>query len=283
MVLIVGGDSLIGSALAAALRTAAKSVAVTTRREGGEGLMLDLGADPGTWELPVCEAAVICGAMTRLRACEEEPVMARRVNVENTAALTGRLHRAGTHVVFPSTNLVFDGTRSRPMAEDAVCPVTGYGRLKAEAEVAVGEATEGKASVLRLTKVLSPEQELVAQWRQALAAGEAIEAFTDMPVAPVGLRAVVEAIGNLVEHRPRGIFHLSADRDVKWVEVARRLCEAWRCDPGLIRGVKAAERGLRVPQHSALGMGAREAALGMRPQDPWAVGEGLGKMEILKC
>lgn len=78
------------------------------------------------------DGVIHCAAMSRSPACEREPVLARRANVEATRHLA-RLFE-GRPMVFLSTDLVFDGTRA-PYREDArTGPLSAYARTKAEAE-----------------------------------------------------------------------------------------------------------------------------------------------------
>ncbi len=264
MVLIVGGESQIGTAVARRLASTGKHFGATSRRANA-AWPLDFARDASDWQLPICEAAVFCAAVTSLAVCEAKSDYARRVNVAGPATLAAKLHAAGAHVVFLSTNLVFDGSKERPMTRDPVCPTTIYGRSKAEAERAILEATEGQASVLRLTKVLSDQSQLLLGWRKSLAEGRPIEAFLDMPVAPVGISQVAAAVLDLLERKPPGLFHLSACDDSRWFDLAQSLCATWGYDLSAVRGARAADQGLSVPAHSALGMGEAEALLGWRP------------------
>ena len=114
-ILIVGGDGLIGGALAPHLEAAAHDVVVTSRGRRVNGrIKLDLDAEPGSWDqIPEVDAAVICAAMTSLVGCMKDPAASRRVNVEGTLALTRALVARGVFPVFLSSTLVFDGTAPR--------------------------------------------------------------------------------------------------------------------------------------------------------------------------
>lgn len=280
MILVVGGDSKIGSAVTGALRAKGATVMATSRRPdaAARGMVkLDLADPPDAWSLPPCEAAVICAAKTRLAECEAEAELARRVNVEAPTHLAARLHDKEAYLLLLSTNLVFDGMRELPAAQDAVGPLTAYGQMKAEAEQAVAGATKGHCGVLRMTKVFGRGDERLCGWRDALRQGKTVEAFSDVPLAPVGLEAVVRGVCRVIEARAAGVFHLSARQDVRWAEVAERVAELCGAETRLVKRVSAVPAGHATPRHSALGMGRDEAQLGMVPQDPWiAVKEALG-------
>jgi dTDP-4-dehydrorhamnose reductase len=276
MTLIIGGDSMIGAALATELKMLARPVTTTSRR-GLAGLQLDLAAPSSSWFLPPCRSAVVCAAMTSIDGCERQPELARRINTEAVDELSRRLSDNGSHLIFLSTNLVFDGSMANPGSAHATCPTTLYGELKAEAEEAVRAANLEASAILRLTKVLGPGHQRLASWESALAAGRAIEAFGDMPLAPVGLGRVTAGLASMLENRAVGTFHLSAAHDVTWFDLARRLATARGMDARMVVETSAFSRGLHPPRHSALGMGEAELQLGLTPDDPQrALEEALG-------
>ncbi len=268
MTLIVGGDSRIGAALATELESRGLPFANTSRRGAG-GLRLDLAENPSNWLIPSCRSAVLCGAMTRLDHCEREPELARRINTDAVGELARRFAERGTYFVFLSTNLVFDGSKAMPMASDLVCPSTVYGDLKARAEEKARNASPERSAILRLTKVLGPGHERLTAWGRDLSAGRTLSAFDDMPLAPVGLRQVVGALVGLLENEVAGTFHLSANHDVTWFDLALAFARARGVDETMVRRSSAAEAGLDPPAHSALGMGELELAQGWKAQDPW--------------
>src|SRR5450631_342704 len=113
MFLLVGGDSEIGAATERHFRAAGLDVMETTRRPeraGPDRPFLDLAAPLEDWEPPSgTTAACIFAAMARIAACEADPAASASINVEQTLAVADRLLRRGAHVVFLSSNQVFDG------------------------------------------------------------------------------------------------------------------------------------------------------------------------------
>ena len=268
---MVGGDGLIGGAVAARLRAAGGPVIATTRRPGvitNNVFHLDLADDPSAWpELPEVDAAVLCAAVARLGACEADPAASRRVNVDGTLALARRLAAQGSYVLLLSSDKVFDGTGAARTRDDARCPATEYGHQKAAAEQGL-LALEPSCAVLRLAKVLSPSLELVQGWRGALEAGRPITAFHDMYLAPVGVNFVSEMIIRLLNERRPGIYQASGDRDVSYETLARALAGAVGADGALVKPAAADPDLLPPPtrpRHSTLDMGL-EARLFDLPQ-----------------
>jgi dTDP-4-dehydrorhamnose reductase len=229
MHLVVGGDSLVGSALAARLRADGDDVLVTTRRRDhdGDALFLDLESDSNQWQLPRnITVAFLCAGVTRIQACEKDPARSARINVAGIPALAQRLHAAGTFVIYLSTNQVFDGAASHVKPEAPYSATTEYGRQKAAAEKKV-RALGSSVAVVRFTKIFSDDMPVIRAWSRALRDGEAIQPFSDLVMAPVPLAVCVEALLRVGNARAIGITQVSADRDITYAEagsfVARRL------------------------------------------------------------
>ena len=272
-VLVVGAEGLLGGAVAACLAERGVEVLGTTRRPTAGLLPLDLAAAPSTWLLPErLQAAVLCAAVTSMAACRSQPAAARRVNVDATVELAGRLVAAGARVVFPSTNQVFDGAAAHVPADAARCPRTEYGRMKAEAEVAIlGLGT--RATVVRLTKIIQRGMPLFAGWRHALGRGQPVQPFADLPLAPLTPGFAAAALVAALDRGTGGVIQVSATDDVTYADVALRMAHAAGQASGLVQPVRAAAAGKElehVPLHTTLDTTTLRERLGLEPPGPWA-------------
>ena len=268
--LIVGGSGRLGRALAAAARDAGVRVTATTRHphDAGPGMpFLDLAGNAGRFRPPAdADAAVLCAAVTDLRRCAADPALARRINHDAVLAVAAACRDAGIFMVFPSSNLVFDGTRPFRRTEEAPTPHTPYGRLKAETESALLAA--GNAAVLRLTKVLDPALPLLAGWAAALRAGQPVRAFHDMVLAPVGLDHTAGALLALAGARRAGVAHLSGDRDLSYHALAGALAARLGVPAGLVAPASRRDAGIAdaaAPAHTTLRMDGLSALAGSGP------------------
>lgn len=249
--LIVGGDSMIGAALAAALKRDGAPVRATTRRRDStapDRPWLDL-ADEAGWSEAMMDSvgtAYLCAAVARLNDCARDPAGSQRVNTTNAVAFAEWLMKRGVPVVFLSTNQVFDGHRPRQRADAPVSPRNVYGRQKAEAEAGILAAATrngGHAAVLRLTKVIHPGMPLFDGWMADLRRGVPITPFQDMSLAPVTADVVVRTLRAIGERRGEGIYQLSAADDVSYAKAATHIARRIGADPGLVRPVSQASTG----------------------------------------
>src|SRR5207244_3374800 len=125
------------------------------------------------------------------------PVRSNHINVTQTLALIERLIARDVHVVFLSTNQVFDGTTPHVPVDAQVCPISAYGRQKAQVEEILRKHMRNGAplTILRLGKVVSPDMPLLHNWASALKSGRQIRAFHDMSLAPTPIGMAARAIG----------------------------------------------------------------------------------------
>ena len=151
--LVVGGDSLVGSALQVHCRRLGLTVDASSRRpearQAPGGVFLDLG-DPDF--APVQRGT--CAAVTSMQVCQSDPARSRRINVDNTLDLMRRLADRGTHQVFLSSSQVFDGETPMPDEAAPTAPKNEYGAQKLAVEETI-ERQKLPAAILRVTKVLA--------------------------------------------------------------------------------------------------------------------------------
>jgi dTDP-4-dehydrorhamnose reductase len=267
---VIGADGAIGGALFDRLKQADGAVVGTSRRVGSSFLHLDLEGEPRAWQLPDrANVAYLCAAAASLDGCRQQPAQTRRINVEGTLEAAKRLRDRGAHVVFLSTNQVFDGIGPRQPALARPNPQTEYGRQKAETEREL--LASGQATVVRFTKVLGPSPPLFRSWLNALRKGEPIEPFHDMAIAPIPLTFAVDVLKSAGDRRLGGVVQASGEMDISYAEIARALAARLQADPDLIRPISIADRGVSreaAPWNTTLDA-SRIEGLGLTPPPVW--------------
>ena len=122
-ILVIGGDGIIGSGLAAQFRSAGNRVMYTSRRNHkipSDCLQLDLENVDDL--CCTAEVVIICAAIHDYKTCERYPNQSRRLNVDNTVKLATNLYSRGAHIIFLSTSGVFNGTEPGFRAETPRLP-----------------------------------------------------------------------------------------------------------------------------------------------------------------
>jgi dTDP-4-dehydrorhamnose reductase len=280
MLLLVGGDSEIGAATSRKTTDRGIACAATTRRRDRVGParpFLDLLSPLDDWRPPEATSAVcIFAGIPRLAACAANPQASSHINVTRTLALVDRLLAQDIHVLFLSSNQVFDGTRAHVPADAPHSPVSEYGAQKAATETALFARMQAGApiAILRLAKVMSPDMVLLRGWIDALRQGKPIHAFRDMLMAPVPMALTSDAILALLEGKSTGIFQLTGPRDVTYADAGRYLAKCIGADQDLVEETGALDNGQppgSTPRNTTLDSSALRERFSLLCPDAWPV------------
>ncbi len=164
-----------------------------------------------------------CAALSRTGACEADPNLAHRLNVETSARLIDGAPTA--RFVFFSSDLVFDGRRGNYTDTDRPNPVNVYGRTKFAVESLL--ARHPNALVIRtslnfghsLVGDRSFNEEMVRAWRQ----NRPVKAFIDEYRCPIPASVTASVTWDLALSPFTGIVHVAgAERISRW-EIADAL------------------------------------------------------------
>ncbi|HEX2103582.1 MAG TPA: sugar nucleotide-binding protein [Solirubrobacteraceae bacterium] len=158
---------------------------------------------------------------------------ARSVTVDGSAAVARAARSAGARLVHLSSDLVFPGDLGRPVREeDAVAPMTEYGRSKADAELAVAAADPG--AVLVRTSLIYGGAEPSDHERRAL--DPAMTFYEDEIRCPIAAGDLAAAILELAARRDiSGPLHVAGADAVSRLEFARLVAAAHGRDPMAVR------------------------------------------------
>jgi dTDP-4-dehydrorhamnose reductase len=239
VLLIIGKESLIGSAISQIADEKHISWVGTSRRPG-EQCFVDLSMQPASWKIPPhATTAIICAARTKLSDCEVNPDETRAINVTATVELARRLTAQGCRVVFLSTNQVFGPNLNAPPDETtSVSPANEYGRQKAEAEAAI-LALSPKNIVIRLTKVIHDTSNLFQDWLSKFSKNEPIGAYENLWLAPLSLNLAANTILEICLSKKAGVFHISSRDAIAYKDLAKILASIHGVDTNLVQAKRA--------------------------------------------
>lgn len=236
-VLVIGGTGTVGTAFVRALADRGTPHHVTARTPAPGILPYTLDRPEALAVPPGVVCAVILAGCSSLAACHQDPRGAARTNTDHVTRLAVHLHDHGVHPVVASTNLVFDGARPDPRPGDAPHPTTQYGRQKAEMEAALQDAGVG-ATIVRLTKVFG-DHSILTRWRDELERSHPVQAFADLPVAPVPAAWAAAVLLRMCDLRTGGTWHASPDWETTYLGLALRLAASMGAPAGLVQPIPA--------------------------------------------
>jgi dTDP-4-dehydrorhamnose reductase len=216
------------------------------------------------------EAIFIPAGWTWVDGCESDPERALLENATAPAQAAKAAAQLGARFVYYSTEYVFDGVKG-PYDEDAsVHPLGAYARSKLEGERLV-LAANPRALILRTTVVYGPEPQgknFIYQLRSSLSAGKAMQVPEDQVSNPTYNRDLARASVELVKFGFSGIWNVAGKDRVGRMEFARKACETFGLDAGLLQPVKTADLKQKSarPLDAGLLSGRLEKALGWHPR-----------------
>lgn len=174
-----------------------------------------------------------CAALTHHAMCEEDPALARAVNVEGTRAL--RTAAEGRTFVYISTDTVFSGSQGGHRETDAVAPTTVYGETKAHAEdLVLGSADSLVIRTNFFGWSPSGRRSILEFFVERLRRVEQTPGFTNYRVASIFSGDLLAAVKSLVDLEARGIVHVASSDTLSKFDFGVSVAEIFDCDPGLI-------------------------------------------------
>jgi len=273
--LIVGGDSQIGTGIAKLLENAGEKVLKTTRRKHSatvNALHLDFADDISRWEPPPdIHTVFLCAAVTSIEQCRLNPGKTKKINVENTLKIAAKLSENNAKIIYPSTNLVFDGQILYQKAGDSPNPRTEYGRQKAEVERGILGLSENH-SIVRLTKVINNRMPLLINWIKDLTSRIPIFPFSDMVISPIPLDFASNALVKTAKNQKSGIWQVSGKNDVTYEQIARHIARKLGVSQDYVKPIKTIDSEFEfesVPKHTTLDASRIEKELGLIGPDIW--------------
>ena len=178
-------------------------------------------------------------AFTAVDVCEEQVETAYRVNCAATRFVADGARRVGAHVVYVSTDYVFDGTKSTPYVEwDRPNPQSVYGRTKLGGESEIDPGW----TIARTSWVCGRHGNNMVKTLLRLADERDTLSFVDDQIGhPTFAQDLAAMVVKLGLERVPGVFHTTNQGAVSWYGFARAVFAAAGHDPDRISPITTAE------------------------------------------
>lgn len=187
-----------------------------------------VGAEP--------DIVVSAAAYTAVDRAEDEPDLARRINVGGAASVAAAAAALGVPVIHISTDYVFAGEAAHAYDEqDATGPKTVYGRTKLEGERAVASVNP-RHIILRTSWVYSPfGTNFVRTMLRLATERDTIAVVADQWGNPTSALDLAAAVLRVAEHPARatsGVYHVTGTGETNWAGFARHVFRASKAAGG---------------------------------------------------
>ena len=174
------------------------------------------------------DVVVNCAGFNDMAACENDELLISKINVEGPRNLAQCSGRYGYRMVHISCYCIFDGLKvvPQPYFEDDVAnPLSGYGRLKRDSEIAVRE--NAPYHVIVRTGWLygrNGNNFVKALIEQAIRhKDQPLKVPADQIGSPTWSRTLAYQLAEIVDNQGRGTYHASAEGFCSLYDFAARL------------------------------------------------------------
>ena len=179
------------------------------------------------------------GALTAVELCETEVDTAYAVNAVGTRNVAEAAALVGAHVLYVSTDYVFDGTSTRPYREwDTPNPASVYGASKLGGERECGPGS----TIVRTSWVCGAHGRNMVVTALRLAEGDGVLRFVDdqhgSPTFTADLAPAIVTLG--LDRRP-GLFHVTNRGATTWWGFVRAILTEAGADAERVLPIKTHE------------------------------------------
>ncbi|MBD5516694.1 MAG: sugar nucleotide-binding protein [Lachnospiraceae bacterium] len=169
------------------------------------------------------KTAIICIAQTNIDQCKLDYDLSRQVNVTFVQSATEKLLQEGFHVIYFSTDNVFDGMRGNYSESDKPNAINQYGKMKQEVEECFLEKFP-EVCIFRIPKVLSAEREkqnLLTDFESKLN-GEEVRCIKNNCISIIAKEDLYQACLISSKQKMHGLYNLSCGEQYSRKQLAEK-------------------------------------------------------------
>lgn len=187
------------------------------------------------------DVVIHTAAMTQVDDCETQRDQCWKANVTAVELLAEACQWYNTHLVYVSTDFIFDGTRGPLDENEKPAPVNYYGESKLAAEKIV-QASSLDWSILRTVLVygITPDMSrsnIVLWVKNSLEQGKTIKVVNDQWRTPTLAEDLAMGCYLAAKKRAKGVFNISGKDFMSPYDIALKTAEYFKLDKALITAV----------------------------------------------
>lgn len=254
IILITGSNGLVGQALQMCLIDSGKfNVIATSLHENRfpryaeiKFEQLDITNEAQInylFELYKPDFIIHSAAISQIDYCEENKDEAWNINVNGTKYIAKSAKKLNAHLIYLSSDFVFNGFTGMYNEIDALDPVSFYGVTKVESEKLIQTELENW-SIVRTVLVYGLNYHLsrnnILTWViDSLKNNKGINVVNDQFRTPTLDMDLANGIVSIAENSAKGIFHLSGNEYLSVYDFALRIADFFELDRSLISPISS--------------------------------------------
>lgn len=168
------------------------------------------------------KTAIVCIAQSNIGYCYENRSQAYFINVSKTKELIHELTKCGFHVIFFSTDNVFDGRQGNYTEESSTNGINQYGMMKAEMEGYILEKEPG-VCIFRISKTVSTgteKQNILSELEQQ-SQKECVWCVRGNRLSFVAMEDIYQACLIASQKKLTGLYQIAGDKSYSRFEFAK--------------------------------------------------------------
>ena len=218
------------------------------------------------------QTIIHAACISSVQQCADNPQLCQQINIDSTQEIADAAQRCGAHLIYISTEQVFDGSAASYAEDCTPSAFTAYGKSKAAAEEIV---LNNGGAVVRLPLLLGVGYDeqgggADSSLLRALADNRQPSLFIDEWRAPVAADEIWPMINMLGERKIQGVFHLAGADVVTRYELGQLICKAANVAADFRESSIVDFQGPRRSPRLALSSVRAQQQLGYRPPSLWA-------------
>ncbi len=169
-----------------------------------------------------------CAACTDVDGCELDPQKAHRLNVIVTSIVAEGCKLTSAHMIYLSTDFVFDGEKKSPYKEkDKPNPINVYGKTKLESEKAVEDELENRLIIRSSWLFGKGGKNFVDAILKKAETEKELKVVEDQVGCPTYAVDLAEAIAGIISVQPSAdsgqLLHITNSGSCSWHEFAKEI------------------------------------------------------------
>lgn len=189
------------------------------------------------------QAIIHTAAITNVDTCHERQEDCWKMNVEATRFLKEYCEELDIHLIYLSTDFVFDGFNGPYREEDLPNPISVYGKSKLAAEQVVQQKKD-KWTIVRTILVYGILKDMsrsnIILWaKNALEKKQAIKVVDDQWRMPTLAEDLAWACLQIARLKATGIYHISGADNMSIAQLVNKVADYWSLDKTLITEVSS--------------------------------------------
>ena len=208
-------------------------------------------------------------ALTDVEKCELEPSLANSINAKATEIIAKEAEHFGSHLIYLSTDYVFDGKKGLYNETDIPNPLNQYGRTKLLGEKNT-ESYTSKYSIIRTSTPFgtnSSKKTFPIWLLENIKKNTKVNLLEDQFTSPTYVPNLSKMILEISLRNLKGFFHLSGSTRISRFEFAKMIVQKLNLDQSLLNPVKINAMSWKAtrPLDSSLDISKAESILNTKP------------------